>query len=166
VDAAARRSDGGVAADPAVLEEAAIDATIEPADAARSDVVDDDPGVSFSLVTASRRSALGSTFLDDEPDASSFVPRLMERGARFVPEIGRSPVLSVRCCARPLSRDGRPLVGRAPWIEGLFVAAGHGPWGISTGPGSARLVADLVLDRAAAPPAALDPARFGGPGDS
>jgi glycine/D-amino acid oxidase-like deaminating enzyme len=42
----------------------------------------------------------------------------------------------------------------------LFVAAGHGPWGISLGPASARLVADLVLGRAPAPPPAFDPARF------
>jgi glycine/D-amino acid oxidase-like deaminating enzyme len=32
--------------------------------------------------------------------------------------------------------------------------------GISTGPGSARLIADLVLGGSAAIPAALDPARF------
>jgi glycine/D-amino acid oxidase-like deaminating enzyme len=72
----------------------------------------------------------------------------------------------VRVCARPLSLDCRPLIGRVPWIDGLFVAAGHGPWGISTGPGSAKLVADLVLGTVAAPPALLDPARFGGPGQA
>jgi glycine/D-amino acid oxidase-like deaminating enzyme len=42
----------------------------------------------------------------------------------------------------------------------VVVAAGHGPWGISLGPASARLVADLVLGRAAAPAPAFDPARF------
>jgi glycine/D-amino acid oxidase-like deaminating enzyme len=149
-----------------VLEEAEIDSTIEPHEGAEGAVLGDDAGVSFSLTTASGRSALGSTFLDDEPDASSFVPRIVERGSRFVPEVGLARVESVRVCARPLSRDGRPLIGRVPWADGLFVAAGHGPWGISTGPGSARLVADLVLGRAAAPPAPLDPARFGEPGQA
>jgi glycine/D-amino acid oxidase-like deaminating enzyme len=38
-------------------------------------------------------------------------------------------------------------------------------WGISTGPASARLVADLVLGRSPVIPAELDPARFGVPGD-
>ena len=66
-------------------------------------------------------------------------------------------------CARPLSRDGRPLIGRVPGVEGPWVAAGHGPWGISTGPSSGRLIADLIDGRVAAPPAALDPARFGAP---
>ena len=122
------------------------------------------PGFSFSLVTAGGRSALGSTFLDDEPDAAELVPRIVERGSAYVPEVGRARDESVRVCARPLSPDGRPLIGRVPWADGLFVAAGHGPWGISTGPGSARLVADLVLGTVTAPPVALDPARFGGPG--
>ena len=48
---------------------------------------------------------------------------------------------------RPLSADGRPLIGAVPGVEGLFVCAGHGPWGISTGPASARLVVDPMLGR-------------------
>ena len=154
-----------------VLEEAEIDATIEPSDGGAAEphrspggVLHEEPGVSFSLVTAGGRSALGSTFLEDEPNASAFVPRIIRRGAQFVPEIGRARIQSVRICARPLSGDGRPLIGRVPWADGLFIAAGHGPWGVSTGPGSARLAADLVLGLVDAPPGALDPARFGAPG--
>jgi len=62
-----------------------------------------------------------------------------------------------------LSLDGRPLVGRVPGIDGLWVAAGHGPWGISTGPASGRLIADLMDGRVEAPPPALDPRRFAPP---
>jgi glycine/D-amino acid oxidase-like deaminating enzyme len=156
-----------------VIEEAEIDATIEPSGEGATEphgpptaLLDEEVGLSFSLVTASGRSALGSTFLDDEPDPSAYVPRIVERGSAYVPEVGRARVESVRLCARPLSLDGRPLIGPVPWAGGVFVAAGHGPWGISTGPGSARLVADLVLGRVAAPPVALDPARFGEPGES
>jgi glycine/D-amino acid oxidase-like deaminating enzyme len=47
-----------------------------------------------------------------------------------------------------------------PGRDGVFVAAGHGPWGISLGPASARLMADLLTGRGPAPPA-FDPARFG-----
>jgi glycine/D-amino acid oxidase-like deaminating enzyme len=32
-----------------------------------------------------------------------------------------------------------------PGTEGLYLLTGHGPWGISLGPGSARVVADAVL---------------------
>ncbi|MDQ2965424.1 MAG: FAD-binding oxidoreductase [Chloroflexota bacterium] len=143
-----------------VLEEAEIDGTIEPASAAPADPTD---GLAFSLVTVAGRTVLGSTFLDDEPDPDAFVPAIRRRGARFVPALADAPILGTRRCARPLSVDGRPLVGRVPWLEGLFVLAGHGPWGISTAPGSARMLADLVLGRRAGVPDALDPARFGGP---
>jgi glycine/D-amino acid oxidase-like deaminating enzyme len=54
-----------------------------------------------------------------------------------------------------------------PGVERLFLAAGHGPWGISTGPASAALVAALVLGesdpRSASVAAATDAARFGAP---
>lgn len=138
-----------------VLEEAEID--IEPSG---DQIASGDRA--FSLVTAAGVSALGSTFLDHEPDAPALVGDLVERGATFVPAIGSASPGAVRACARPLSVDGRPLIGRIPWVEDLWVVAGHGPWGISTGPASGRLLADLITGAVAAPPAALDPARFGG----
>jgi D-hydroxyproline dehydrogenase subunit beta len=138
-----------------VMEEAEI--SIEPG------ADPEDMGIAFSLVTADGASSLGSTFLDDEPDADALVPALVERGATFVPSIATAVLGRPRRCARPLSVDGRPFVGAVPGGDGLWVAAGHGPWGISTGPASGRLIADLVDGRAAAPPPALDPARFGAP---
>jgi glycine/D-amino acid oxidase-like deaminating enzyme len=139
-----------------VLEELAID--IEPAEEAPAASPD---GVAFSLVTAGGASSLGSTFLPVEPDPDRFADALRERGARYVPEIASARVRGVRACARPVALDGRPLVGAVPGVSGAFVAAGNGPWGISTGPATARMVGDLVLGRVAAVPASLDPARFG-----
>ena len=139
-----------------VLEEAEI--KIEPASEAVDAAASDD--VAFSLVTAAGSSSLGSTFLDGEPDPRALVPSILARGTSFVPGIASARIGAHRVCARPLSMDGRPLVGRVPGVDGLWVAAGHGPWGISTGPASGRLIADLVDGRVAAPPPALDPARF------
>jgi glycine/D-amino acid oxidase-like deaminating enzyme len=138
-----------------VLEEAEI--SIEPGAKA------DDGGIAFSLVTADDASSLGSTFLAEEPDVDELVPVLIRRGAGFVPEIAHAPVGSPRLCARPQSADGRPLIGRVPGTDGLWIAAGHGPWGISTGPASGRLIAALVAGRQERPPATLDPGRFGVP---
>lgn len=143
-----------------VLEEAEI--SIEPR--AGEAETDAEAGHAFSLVTADGASSLGSTFLADEPDPVATVPSLARRGARFVPAIADAPLGAPRLCARPLSRDGHPLIGRVPGVDRLWVAAGHGPWGISTGPASGRLVADLIDGRIGSPPAALDPARFGAPG--
>jgi glycine/D-amino acid oxidase-like deaminating enzyme len=114
-------------------------------------------------VTAAGATVVGSTFLDEEPDPAAWQERLLERGAAFVPALLDAPIRGVRACARPLAGDGRPLVGAVPGIDRLFVCAGHGPWGISTGPGSARIVADLILDGSAAIPDELDAARFGSP---
>jgi D-hydroxyproline dehydrogenase subunit beta len=122
-----------------------------------------DAEVDFSLVPAAGSSALGSTFLPAEPDPESWLPALRRVGARYVPGIADALLIGLRHCARPVSSDGRPLIGAIAGVSELFVSAGHGPWGISTGPGSARLIADMILGRidAAAVPAALDPARFG-----
>jgi len=139
-----------------VLEEAAVETAIEPGEASGGEIA-------FSLVTADGRSALGSAFLPAEPDPLEIVAAMRRRGRRFVPELDRAPAGPARSCARPLAADGRPLVGPVPWLRGAFVAAGHGPWGISTGPASARLVADLVLGRPAVVPQELDAGRFGGP---
>lgn len=152
---------GVTLADPPghVLEEAEIEIEpgTEPAGARGAG------GESFSLVTAGGTSSLGSTFLDAEPDPGALVSDILARGAGYVPGIASARVGGHRVCARPLSLDGRPLVGRVPGIEGLWVAAGHGPWGISTGPASGRLLADLMDGRVSAPPPALDPARFAPP---
>ncbi len=133
------------------LEEAGIDQLVASGG---------DPPPLFSLVTTGAVSALGSTFLPERPDAEALVPLLRERGARFVPALADTRTGPVRACARPLSADGLPLLGRAPGRHDVFVAAGHGPWGISLGPASARLVAELLLGRVAEPPAAFDPGRF------
>ena len=143
-----------------VLEE--IDIDIEPGDGGGDDQAAD-TGFGFSLVTADGDSALGSTFLPEPPPESAVLGRLRDRGARFVPAVADAPLLSTRTCARPVSPDGRPLIGPVPGIRGAFVAAGNGPWGISTGPGTARLVADLVLGRDRVIPVEFDPRRFGDP---
>ncbi|HYN51805.1 MAG TPA: FAD-dependent oxidoreductase [Thermoleophilaceae bacterium] len=116
------------------------------------------PGSIFSLVASEGAISVGSTFLTEEPDPVAWIPELYRRGQRFVPALARARVESARACARPVSLDGRPLLGPLE-TEGLWVAAGHGPWGISTGAATGRLAADIVLGRAEAP-AALRASRF------
>ena len=144
-----------------VLE--AIDIAIEPDSEPAAEPSERAPvegGLGFSLVTAAGASALGSTFLPSEPEPEAFAAAIRERGSRYVPAIASATVVGLRSCARPVALDGRPLVGAIPGVAGLYVAAGNGPWGISTGPGTARLIADLILGADAGTPA-LDPARFG-----
>jgi glycine/D-amino acid oxidase-like deaminating enzyme len=109
------------------------------------------PHAVFSLATADGRSALGSTFFVEEPDPGSVAPELLSRGARFVPDVARARVIEVRRCARPQSADGRPFIGPVAGANGLTACAGHGPWGISTGPASAALAVESMLDGVAVP---------------
>ncbi len=111
-------------------------------------------GTLFSIVTAQGVSSVGSTFLPEKPDAREWAPRLLARGATFVPALRDAVPRGLRACARPLSDDGRPLLGGIG-IENLAVASGHGAWGVSLGPASARLVADGLLGRDAEIPREL-----------
>ncbi|HSO29997.1 MAG TPA: FAD-dependent oxidoreductase [Candidatus Sulfomarinibacteraceae bacterium] len=147
-----------------VIEEAAMDVALGTGDlaAGAGEAAEDRASTpETSLVTAGGATAVGSTFLDDEPDPFAWTERILLRAATFVPAVLDAPIRETRACARPLAADGRPLIGAVPWADGLFVCAGHGPWGITTGPASGRLIADLVLGRAPAISSAFDPARFG-----
>jgi glycine/D-amino acid oxidase-like deaminating enzyme len=147
-----------------VVEEAEMDAALGTGGVAEdagaiSEDAEETPQA--SVIAAAGISAVGSTFLTHEPDPEAWTERILMRAATFVPGIEDAPIRETRACARPLSADGRPLIGAVPGIEGLFVCSGHGPWGISAAPASGRLVADLVLGRVATPPEGVDPARFG-----
>ena len=146
-----------------VIEEAAMDVALGTGELAiQAGEGRDDPTETpeTSLVTAAGATAVGSTFLEAEPDPPAWTERILARAATFVPGVADAPIRETRACARPLSADGRPLVGRIPWADGLYLCSGHGPWGITTGPASGRQIADLVLGRDAAIPAVFDPARF------
>jgi len=46
--------------------------------------------------------------------------------------------------ARPCFADSRPVIGRAPGQRGLWLAYGHGHWGLTLGPATGRLVAEVM----------------------
>jgi glycine/D-amino acid oxidase-like deaminating enzyme len=105
----------------------------------------------FSLIGSPGGAVLGSTFLADAPDPAAWASPLLATGARFWPALAGARVTFARACARPRAADGRPYLGRVR--DNVWVAAGHGGRGISTGAASARLVAEAILagDDAAIP---------------
>ena len=138
----------GDAAPRHVVEQDEVDAVNRPARAAERAAAADsevEPESLFSIASAGGISTLGSTFLPAEPDPASLVDLLLRRGAAYLPALAGAPVVEVRRCARPQSADGRPFIGRLPWADGLVLCAGHGPWGISTGPGSAAMAVEALL---------------------
>ena len=57
---------------------------------------------------------------------------------------------------RPTLPDSRPMIGEAPGHPGLWLAFGHQHIGFTTGPGTAALLAALMLGG----PAPINPAPF------
>jgi glycine/D-amino acid oxidase-like deaminating enzyme len=98
--------------------------------------------------------------LRGEPEDTDAPSRIVRRAVRVVPSLADLPVRGVRWGIRPMSPDGRLIIG---WLaDGLLAATGHGPEGVLLGGGTAELVASLAL--ASDPPfdlAAFDPFRFG-----
>ena len=45
---------------------------------------------------------------------------------------------------RPCFADSRPVIGRAPGHAGLWLAYGHGHWGLTLGPATGRLLAEMM----------------------
>ncbi len=87
------------------------------------------------------------------------VAELLTGAAVLAPGLRAAEVLETRIGFRPVSRDGRPVLGRV--AEGLIVATGHGPEGLTAGPWSGLAVALLALGE---PPVAdltpFGPCRF------
>jgi D-amino-acid dehydrogenase len=46
--------------------------------------------------------------------------------------------------ARPCFADSRPVISRAPRQPGLWLAYGHGHWGLTLGPATGRLIAEMM----------------------
>jgi glycine oxidase len=147
----------GDAAPRHIVEEDAVD-TINRTEPASEAAPEADPPSIFSIASARGISTLGSTFMTVEPDPATVEPLLLRRAAAFLPAVADAEIVGRRMCARPQSVDGRPFIGPVEGVTGLFVCAGHGPWGISTGPASAAVAARAVLD-GTPPPAELAASR-------
>ncbi|MBN6149720.1 FAD-dependent oxidoreductase [Xanthomonas sp. AmX2] len=96
---------------------------------------------------------IGSSREFDCSDRSVSMPmlqRMLERAFAFVPGLRQLQAIRVWTGLRPATPDGRPYLGAVPGRDGVWVAAGHEGLGVTTALGSARLLLDLLLQRAPA----------------
>lgn len=107
------------------------------------------PTISASVVPArSGGVALGateSTTISSYPYGTEAIGLIARRVARLVPTLAGTPVTWSWTGLRPVTPDERPLLGAVASVKGLWVAAGHGSKGISTGPASGEAVAAAIL---------------------
>jgi glycine/D-amino acid oxidase-like deaminating enzyme len=64
----------------------------------------------------------------------------------FAPALAEAEIIAAQACYRPVTRDGLPLIGRVPTVEGLYVATGHSVWGILNAPATGEAMAELILE--------------------
>lgn len=69
---------------------------------------------------------------------------LHEAALNLVPALGGFPVEAHWAGLRPGNRDGLPLIGAVPGMEGLYINSGHFRNGVVLGPGSARMLAQIM----------------------
>jgi D-amino-acid dehydrogenase len=84
---------------------------------------------------------------------SGFDPRLTAAGVRQVledalalaPGLTDATVVEVRVGLRPLAAGGSPTVGAVPGHDGVYVATGYGPAGLTMAPVLGDALAELVI---------------------
>jgi len=90
------------------------------------------------------------------------IERLRAMCSRMSPALAGAKVLAAQACHRPVTQDGLPLIGRAPNVEGAYIATGHSVWGILNAPATGEALAELILDGTARATdlSPFDPARL------
>jgi D-amino-acid dehydrogenase len=99
-----------------------------------------------SRVVAGATRESGSGFAPHTTTAG--VRAVLEEALRVAPGLANAEVREIRVGLRPLTSDGLPVLGAVPGVDGVFLATGHGPSGLTLGPYSARVVAALMLGKA------------------
>ncbi len=93
---------------------------------------------------------VGSTLEDvgyDKSVTEAARTKLTAVAEKLVPELTPDRIVRQWSGLRPGSPQGAPLISQIHGVAGLFVNSGHYRNGILLGPGSAKLLADLVLER-------------------
>lgn len=91
---------------------------------------------------------IGSTMEDvgyDDRTTEQAREQLAEAAASLIPALEDTRIVESWAGLRPLSADGRPILGPDPEVEGLHYATGHGRNGILFAPLTGRAVAELAL---------------------
>ena len=79
----------------------------------------------------------------DAPPTPVQFDRLMPHARKLFP-LGDRADGKTWLGSRPCFPDSRPVIGRAPGLPGLWLAIGHAHWGLTLGPVTGRLIAEMM----------------------
>jgi D-amino-acid dehydrogenase len=107
-------------------------------------VVDTENGYCLASMEQGIRLTTGAEFADrDAPPSPVQFDRLMPAARELYP-LGEGVEAQPWMGSRPCFADSRPVIGRAPGQPGLWLDYGHAHWGLTLGPASGRLLAEMV----------------------
>jgi D-amino-acid dehydrogenase len=107
-------------------------------------VVDTEIGYCLAPMEQGIRLTTGVEFAArDAPPTPVQFERLMPFAKALFP-LGESVETSPWMGSRPCFPDSRPVIGRAPGRDGLWLAYGHAHWGLTLGPVTGRLMAEML----------------------
>jgi D-amino-acid dehydrogenase len=90
------------------------------------------------------RLTTGAEFADrDAPPTPAQFDRLLPQARALFP-LGEKVEAQPWMGSRPCFADSMPVIGRAPGHNALWLAYGHAHWGLTLGPVTGRLVADMM----------------------
>jgi D-amino-acid dehydrogenase len=87
---------------------------------------------------------------------------LLRAGARhYLQEATAEPILEEWYGWRPMTYDGKPIIGRCPGWENVYLATGHNMLGLSMAPATGKLIAEMLNGQVAhIDPEPFSPGRF------
>jgi D-amino-acid dehydrogenase len=107
-------------------------------------VVDVETGFCLAPMRRGMRLTTGVEFAAREaPPTPVQLDRVLPAARRLFP-LGEPLDAGPWMGSRPCFADSRPVIGRAPGQAGLWLAYGHAHWGLTLGPVSGRLLAEMI----------------------
>jgi len=107
-------------------------------------VVDVEVGYCLAPMEQGIRLTTGAEFAArDAPPTPVQFDRLLPAAERLFP-LGEPVEAAPWMGSRPCFPDSRPVIGPAPGHPGLWLAYGHAHWGLTLGPATGRLVAEMM----------------------
>jgi D-amino-acid dehydrogenase len=111
-------------------------------------VLDANMGYLVAPMQQGLRLTTGAEFADrDAPPTPVQFDRLMGAANEMFP-LGEPVEKEAWLGRRPSFPDSRPVIGRAPGLQGLWLDFGHAHWGLTLGPVSGRLLAEMMTGAA------------------
>jgi D-amino-acid dehydrogenase len=111
-------------------------------------VVDSELGYCVAPMEQGLRLTTGAEFAArDAAPTPVQLDRLLPAARKLFP-LGEPADATPWMGSRPCFPDSRPVIGRAPGQSGLYLTYGHAHWGLTLGPVTGRLLAEMMTGAA------------------